>query len=191
SQSNPRLTFSVFTLVQDTSFHSSDHDERRDQWAFHHVTFYALPLKSHEKLNTWVMKIAQSNVTNEDQRYLWFDPVINDDGRITGIRVEPTDGAPPEGAVAEFKIEEKVFETQNEGEETPHRVHYFHYELMAHLRDGFTQAMLLPHTTGKTFQFYLNYMYFLVRAGVVKKADEIRLNDILRTRWEYFNVALA
>ncbi|KAH7334750.1 hypothetical protein B0J17DRAFT_720289 [Rhizoctonia solani] len=190
-QTNRRLTFSVLELVQDTSFHSADHGERRDIWAFHHIMFYAQPLQSEEQLNTWVMIMAQSNVENGDQRYLWFDPVIDDEGRVTGVRVEPASGDPPSGVVAEFKIEEKIFETQDEGEASPHRVHYFHYELMAHLRDGFTQAIILPHTTGNSFQFYLNYMYFLVRAGVIKEADEIRLHGILRTRWMHYNVAIA
>ncbi|EUC62407.1 hypothetical protein RSOL_419900, partial [Rhizoctonia solani AG-3 Rhs1AP] len=168
-----RLTFSVVTSIEDTSFYSSDHDERRDQWAFRRVIFYALPLQSHEQLNKWIMIIVQGNVTSDQSRYLWLDPVVDSDGRITGVRVESTCADPPPDAVAQFKMEEKVFETQDEGEATPHRVYYFHYELMAHLRDGFTQAVLLPHTTGNSFQFYLNYMYFLVRAGIVKEAAKL------------------
>ncbi|GAB1523199.1 hypothetical protein RhiXN_07293 [Rhizoctonia solani] len=184
--------FSVFTSVPDTSFYPAGADERIDHWTFRHVTFYALPLQSHGQLNIWLMVIAQSNVTNGAWRYLWLDPVTDDhDGRITGIRVELTDGAPPSGVVAEFKVEESVFETQDKGETHPRPVHYFHYELMAHLRDGFTQAMLLPHTTGNEFQFYLNYMYFLVRAGVINEADEIRLHDVLRTQWVYYNTTLT
>ncbi|CAE6458066.1 unnamed protein product [Rhizoctonia solani] len=191
SQQDRRFTFSVFTSVPDTSFHSAEHGERLDYWAFRRVTFYALPLQSYGQLNTWLMIIAQFNVTNRNWRYLWFDPIIDDDSRITGIRIEPTDGAPPSGAVAEFKLEENVFETQDEGEVHPRRVHYFHYELMAHLRDGFTQAVLLPHTTGNESQFYLNYMYFLVRSGVINEEDEIRLHDVLRTQWVHYNITLA
>ncbi|CEL52634.1 hypothetical protein RSOLAG1IB_05839 [Rhizoctonia solani AG-1 IB] len=191
SQQVPRLTFSVFTSVSDTSFYSAEHGERLDCWAFHHVTFYALPLQSYGQLNIWLMIVAQFNVTNGAWRYLWFDPVMDDHGRVTGIRIEPTDGAPPSGAVADFKMEENIFETQGEDGARPRRVHYFHYELIAHLRDGFTQAILLPHTTGNEPQFYLNYMYFLVRSGVIKEVDEIRLHEVLRTQWVHYNVTLA
>ena len=144
SQGNHRLTFSVSTSVEDTSFYSSIHSEQRDEWVFRHVVFYALPPKSHEQLNTWIMMVAQFNVTNGRWRYLRLDPIIEDDGRITGSHIESTNNVPPSGTIAEFKLEEKIFMTQGEGETSPHQVHYFHYELMAHLRDGFTQALLLP-----------------------------------------------
>ncbi|KAJ1306053.1 hypothetical protein OPQ81_010766 [Rhizoctonia solani] len=183
SQRSQRITFSVFTSVRDTSFYSPEHDERHDEWAFRYVTFYALPLQSHQQLNTWVMVMAQSNVTSGQWRYLEFKPVIEAGGRITGIRIEPTSEVYPSGAVKGFKLKEKVFKTQGEGESSPHQVHYFHYELMAHLGDGFTQALLLANTTGNLNQFYLNYMYLLVRSGVVRKVDEIRLNDVLQTQW--------